>query len=171
MRESDISKSIFSLARYNNGKFKSQKQADFIIAFLKERGGYVGNFHNGYHAVDFTAEWDNEGITKITSRAVKSNKQKVVFQRKDDAVYQKQKADSNSQWRETYTKHIEQTKPYIKQLEDKIKDLEKSKQVLIDKGMDNYVADVDRMIKDVQGEIRVLLQDIAEWEAQLEKLK
>lgn len=193
MVNDNISKSIFSLARYNNGKFKSDKQADFIVRALEaikqaeegrikstgtgeeelqRLGTHFASYASNYGAVvDYYAKWNNEGITKITKKAVKSGKESVIFQRKDDAVYQKQKADSNSEWRETYKKHIEATKPYVQQLEAKIKQLEQEKQALLDKGMDKEAARVDRMIKDEQNEMRNSLRDLADWQAQLEKLK
>lgn len=193
MVNDNTAKTIFSLARYNNGKFKSDKQADFILRALEaikqaevERikstgtgeeelqrlGTHFASYASNYGAVvDYYAKWDNEGITQITSVAAKSHKKKVIFNKKEEATYQKQKADSNSQWRDTYTKYIEAVKPFIQQLEAKIKQLEQQKQALLDKGMDKEAARVDRMIKDEQNEMRNSLRDIAEWEAQLEKLK
>ena len=84
---SQVLASVYSLAKSNNGLFKSEKQAAFIIAELDRRSGlFVEMFSFGeYNGASATREvyvaWDQSGIVSITTKAVKSGKTTVKFQR------------------------------------------------------------------------------------------
>lgn len=80
----DIQKSIFSLAKTNNGFFKSEKQADFLINQMKQTDGCIGHYNSGYNSCPIFSEWDNEGITKITKKG--KNKETIVFERKQEGI-------------------------------------------------------------------------------------
>jgi len=71
--------SCFSLAKSNNGFFKSEKQAEFLISKINERDGNIGSVTSGYNSCPVFANLDNKGILKI----VKSTKsgEIVMFER------------------------------------------------------------------------------------------
>lgn len=77
---SSISISIFSLAKNNNGLFKSEKQANFILQILQDRQNYIAAADSGYNSCPIFAYADKLGITKI----VKGNK--AMFERKVEGV-------------------------------------------------------------------------------------
>lgn len=77
---SSISISIFSLAKNNNGLFKSEKQANFILQILQDRQNYITAADSGYNSCPIFAYADKLGITKI----VKGNK--AMFERKVEGV-------------------------------------------------------------------------------------
>jgi hypothetical protein len=77
--------SIFGLAKNNNGFFKSEKQASFLISQLSQFDGYVTNADSGYNTCPIFAEWDAKGITKLIKH---SNTKKglvcvLMFERKE----------------------------------------------------------------------------------------
>lgn len=79
----NISKSIFTLTKYNNGFFKSEKQAAFLIDQMEKADGCIGVANSGYNQCPIFAEWDNKGITKV----VKHNKKHtVMFERKTPGI-------------------------------------------------------------------------------------
>jgi hypothetical protein len=80
----NIQISILSLTKNNNGFFKSEKQAAFLIDQLKKNQGYFGSFNSGYHSCPLFATWDEKGIVKTT----KSTKKGMVtlFERKVKGV-------------------------------------------------------------------------------------
>lgn len=74
-----IALSVLSLAKNNNGYFKSDKQRDFLIGKLKQVDGVIGNTEAGNPII---AQYDNEGITKIWRHKTKTQPDKVMFTRK-----------------------------------------------------------------------------------------
>jgi hypothetical protein len=90
--------SLFALAKNNNGFFKSEKQAQFLTKFLADNEGiFIESFSFGYtgktkaeRTTFFT--WDDQGITKITTKASVSGKESVKFARMDSAEYDAKKA-------------------------------------------------------------------------------
>lgn len=91
---SQVLASIYSLAKSNNGLFKSEKQAAFIIAELDSRSGlFVEMFSFGeYNGASATREvyvtWDQSGIVSITTKAPKSGKTTIKFQRATQAEFE-----------------------------------------------------------------------------------
>jgi hypothetical protein len=75
-----LAQSVFSLAKSNNGFFKSTKQADFLISKINSLEGFVGTVTSGYNSCAIFAENDDKGITKITKSTKKG--QVVMFERK-----------------------------------------------------------------------------------------
>lgn len=80
----EISRSIFGLAKSNNGFFKSEKQAAFLISKMSEFGGCIGHANSVYNSCPIFASWDERGITKI----VKSTKNGgvIMFERKQEGI-------------------------------------------------------------------------------------
>jgi hypothetical protein len=86
--------SVYSLAKSNNGMFKSEKQAAFLIAELERRNGLFvecfsfGEFNGASANREVQVTWDNQGIVRITTKAPKSGKTSIKFERKTDTEYQ-----------------------------------------------------------------------------------
>lgn len=80
----EISKSIFGLAKNNNGFFKSEKQAQFLISQIDLLDGLIGYAEMGYNSCPIYADTDKNGITKISKRTV--NGLVVMFERKQKGV-------------------------------------------------------------------------------------
>jgi hypothetical protein len=76
----EISKSIFALAKNNNGFFKSTKQSEFLISQLIRFDGFIGHADSGYNTCPIFANWDNDGILKIVKSTKNGNV--VMFERK-----------------------------------------------------------------------------------------
>ena len=79
--------SCFSLCKIeNNGKFKSTKQADFILSQFDENNQYhamtIASYNN---LVNWEVTADQAGIVSIIKTAEKSGKKAVYFQRRNDA--------------------------------------------------------------------------------------
>lgn len=74
--------SIESLIKSNNGFFKSEKQAEFLISELKAQYGnqFVSSIYN--NSVIISYEWDDKGIISKSNQSVKKNSVKVVWKRK-----------------------------------------------------------------------------------------
>lgn len=109
----DISKSIFTLTKYNNGLFKSEKQADFLIDQMQQTGGCIGIANSGYNQCPIFAEWDAEGITKVVKHGKK--KHTIMFERKTPGVLT-----------EVEKKRIKSIERKIKSLNKEIKEVELS---------------------------------------------
>jgi len=84
MTKMEISKSIFGLAKSNNGFFKSEKQAQFLISQLIDLDGFVGYVDSGYNSCPIFANWDKKGITKLFKSA--KNGSEIMFERKEEGV-------------------------------------------------------------------------------------
>jgi len=80
----EISKSIFGLAKSNNGFFKSEKQGNFLISQMELLEGFIGEANSGYNSCPIFAKWDEKGITKII-KATKTG-DVVMFERKVDGA-------------------------------------------------------------------------------------
>jgi len=90
----DITKSLFSLAKYNNGYFKSDKQRDFLLKMRNDGNAFIGGHNDIYgNSFFYVFHLDDLGVKKIT-RETKggektSGKSVVTFERQSDADYQK----------------------------------------------------------------------------------
>ena len=80
----NVSISIFGLAKNNNGQFKSEAQAKFLTSKMDEVDGYVGSVTSGYNSCPVFAEYDSEGIIKLTKSTKKGHV--VMFDRKVEGV-------------------------------------------------------------------------------------
>lgn len=80
----DLSKSIFGLTKYNNGLFKSEAQAKFLISQIERYEGLIGYARSGYNTIPIFAEYDEKGITRLVkhsnNKSVK-DKDVVIFER------------------------------------------------------------------------------------------
>lgn len=65
--------SILSLAKNNNGFFKSEKQASFIISQLDQNEDCFGHVSSGYNSCPLFAEYDAKGITRIYKQTVRGS--------------------------------------------------------------------------------------------------
>lgn len=79
--KSNLIDSIFSLLKKNNGKFKSEKQSDFLITQLKMHNGFLGYVNNGKIKNPIFVEYDKYGITKLLKKLTGSNMIEIIFER------------------------------------------------------------------------------------------
>ena len=79
-----MTKSIFGLAKSNNGFFKSEKQKQFLSSKIDEFGGCIGHANSGYHSCPIFATYDEKGITKIVKST--KNGDVLMFERKKRGV-------------------------------------------------------------------------------------
>lgn len=91
---SQVLASIYSLTKSSNGLFKSEKQAAFIIAELDRRSGLFvelfsfGEFNGASANREVHVTWDQSGIVSITTKAPKSGKTTIKFQRVTQAEFE-----------------------------------------------------------------------------------
>ena len=76
--------SVLSLCKSNNGFFKSEKQANFLINRLELKDGYFGRNDSGFNACPLFAVWDNKGIIRVKKSTVKG--MVITFERKVKGV-------------------------------------------------------------------------------------
>lgn len=76
----DLLISCLSLAKRNNGMFKSQAQADFIISKANSQDGMIGHVTSGYNSCPVFATFDEKGILKIVKSTKKGDV--IMFERK-----------------------------------------------------------------------------------------
>lgn len=84
-RRNELAKSVYSLAKYNNGFWKSARQAQYLMDRLKEEGGIIkagAIYGNPYYNI---AYWDGSGVLKIT-RQTNHNDEKITWERKDNSI-------------------------------------------------------------------------------------
>ena len=76
--------SLENLIKTNNGLFKSEAQAEFLLSKLKEEFGneFLTSIYN--NSVIITYEYDEKGIVRKTNRSVKKHTTKVVWERKEE---------------------------------------------------------------------------------------
>jgi len=95
---SNLLTSVYSLAKNNNGFFKSEKQAAFLASELSSCGGFFYELfsfgdNNGAQARrDVYVTWDSKGITEIKTIAAISRKTKVLFTRLDNSIFEAKQA-------------------------------------------------------------------------------
>jgi len=83
----ELLRSIYSLAKNNNGVFKSEKQAQFLKRQIDFRNGMVGSQEMYGNSVSVHAEYDDKGITKIYTHSTKTNRDVVKFRRISDEQF------------------------------------------------------------------------------------
>lgn len=95
--------SVYSLAKNNNGFFKSEKQAKFLISQLESmNGAFVESFSfgefNGAKALRTVfVSWDSKGITQIKTVADVSRKESVKFTRISETDFADKQAQKQAE--------------------------------------------------------------------------
>lgn len=90
---SDILTSFYFLAKHNNGMFKSEKQASFLLSKCEDNVFYVkctavfGESSFSRHGYGVTITCDDKGILSITKEAEKSGKVSTTFTRQSNFVF------------------------------------------------------------------------------------
>lgn len=124
----DLATSVYSLAKNNNGFFKSEKQAELLKREIDYNEGIIGSNEMYGNQTTVFAEYDNEGITRIYTHSSKTNKNLNKFTRINNDIYiANQERLKNS--REENLKNVKQgiiqtIKDNIKIKEDEIKQIE-----------------------------------------------
>ena len=93
----DLAKSVYSLAKYNNGYFKSDKQGEFLKKEIDQNDGVIAYNEMYGNSTTVFAEYDDKGIIKIYSKSPKTNRETIKFQRISDKQFQdnKNKIETN----------------------------------------------------------------------------
>ena len=81
---SNIQLSLNSLVKNNNGFFKSQKQADFLLSVLNDNNVFASVAYG--HTILSTYHFDDKGITLKTKTSVKTNKTTEEWSRKVEGI-------------------------------------------------------------------------------------
>ena len=86
--QNSIQTSAFNLAKTNNGLWKSEKQAAFLMDQFSQKDGCIGFADSGYNSCPMYVQWDATGITKIWkhSKTKKGYVAKTVWTRKTAGV-------------------------------------------------------------------------------------
>lgn len=105
--------SVYSLANKNNGFFKSEKQAQFLISELvKADCHFIEWFEFGYtgkekHSRSVFVSYDDQGITEIKTKATISGKENIKFKRKTEQEQAEWLAARNAKWNAEFLGLIE----------------------------------------------------------------
>ena len=167
----DLAKSIYTLAKYNNGYFKSPAQAQFLKGQLDRRMVSVASgemYGNGY--TDW-AEYDDRGITRIWRHLSKTNQDKDIFTRKSDEEFSDSKStqidNANKNFLDTisiYEKQIKEIEQEMQEVSDDLKasmeqkpEKAESFQRILDSTMEKYqsrIADLEDTINQLKAKIK-----------------
>lgn len=127
---SSFDKSFASLVKTNNGLFKSEKQAKFLIDQCdsidskKERAVYhvLGNVHGNSFTLTYICDF--KGVLKVEKHTPKTNKTVITWERPQDGKTTAQDA-----------KEIKRIKREINKAKKSIKEREDNKQDYINRDM------------------------------------
>ena len=135
---SDIVKSCFSLAKYNNGLFKSEKQGAFLSQLgktvISSQTHTLGEEYNfkSCGRTDWTMHLDDQGVVKITKHNSKG--ETIHFERQDQASFEKVKAEKEER-RKRIDKAIEKRDRIFLRIEQLEAIPEKAIMSKLDKGL------------------------------------
>jgi hypothetical protein len=107
----ELLRSIYSLAKNNNGNFKSEAQAAFLKRQIDLRDGAVGSHEVYGNSVTVFVEYDDKGITKIYTHSSKTNRDVVKFTRISDEQFK----DNQDRFITNRNAEIERSKSRIAQ--------------------------------------------------------
>lgn len=80
----NIQASLENIIKTNNGYFKSQKQADFLLDQLAINNSFI--VYSMSNALIITYRYDGKGITEKVKTSQKTGKESIEFQRKIKGV-------------------------------------------------------------------------------------
>ena len=160
----DLAKSIYTLAKYNNGYFKSPAQAQVLKGQLDRRMGSVASgemYGNGY--TDW-AEYDDRGITRIWRHLSKTNQDKDIFTRKSDEEFSDSKStqidNANKNFLDTisiYEQEMQEVSDDLKASMEQKPEKAESFQRILDSTMEKYqsrIADLEDTINQLKAKIK-----------------
>ena len=167
----DLGKSIYTLAKYNNGYFKSPTQAQFLKQQIDLRNGVVGSHEMYGNSVSVNVEYDNRGITKIYTHSSKTNRDVVKFTRKSDEEFSDLKAtqidNANKNFLDTistYEKQIKEIEQEMQEVSDDLKAAMEQKpekaesfQRILNSTVEKYqlrIADLEASINQLKAKIK-----------------
>lgn len=123
----DLRKTVFNLTKYNNGFFKSEKQANFLKTELDKLEGYIGGGEMYGNYYTFFVNYDDKGITQVEKYFQKTKKTKVVFQRRseaEDLLYKEKEDQIKDSTNKRRLMDIERLEGYNMELRGELKELE-----------------------------------------------
>ena len=158
----ELLRSIYSLAKNNNGLFKSEKQAQFLKRQIDFRDGIVGSQEMYGNSVSVRAEYDDKGITKIYTHSHKTNRDVVKFIRISDeqfkdnqdrrtANYASERENVKSLIAQNLQQRIDLLRNDIREYMDEI-DNDPSMAKILNKYIDRYqleLADLERQLAEL----------------------
>lgn len=166
----DLAKSIYTLAKYNNGYFKSPAQAQFLKGQLDQRQGMVGSQEMYGNSVSVFAEYDDKGITKIFTHSPKTNRDVVKFTRKSDQEFSDSRStqidNANKNFLDTisiYEKQIEEIEQEMQEVSDDLKAAMEQKP----EKAESFQRTLDMTIKKYQSRIADLEDTINQLKAKI----
>jgi hypothetical protein len=171
--------SCFNLAKWeNNGKFKSEKQAEFLLSKFDSNSEYSACTLGPYNSqLIWTVKADKTGIVSITKLAYKSGKTAITFQRRSDSeladliVSQRIKAEKiKAEKIEIITNLMKLAQARIDKQKQEFKDLMdlvKSQPSITQEQINNVQESCDASL---QIQHKQDFADLARWQAELDEM-
>ena len=166
----DLAKSIYALAKYNNGSFKSPAQAQFLKGQLDRRMGSVASgemYGNGY--TDW-AEYDDKGITRIWRHLSKTNQNKDIFNRKSDEEFSDSRAtqidNANKNFLDTISFYEKKLKEIEQEMQEDSDDLKAAMEENPEKAS-SFQRTLDRVMEKYQSRKKELEDSINQLKAKI----
>lgn len=156
--------SVFRLANFNNGYFKSRKQCNYVKPQLDRVNGVVGYDDGTNSSVYYYVDYDDTGIKEIKYRSKNKKEYTVKFQRTDDESFSKRLEVINRERVESTTNKIEELKVKVFQNENQIGYLREIK-----KTHPHVKSSIDIAIKNLQESVNDSNKEIEELKEKINK--
>jgi hypothetical protein len=171
--------SCFNLAKWeNNGKFKSEKQAEFLLSKFDANAEYSACTLGPYNSqLIWTVKADKTGIVSITKLAYKSGKTAITFQRKSDSELAALVISERIKAEKIKAEKIEVITNLMASAQARIEKQKEEDLKLMDTVRSQPSATAE-MVASIQEGINTLLQvkykadfeDLARWQAELDEI-
>lgn len=174
----DIKASLYHLANTNNGFFKSEKQACFLINQLVLNNGEFtewfsfGENNGASSSRSVFFKWDEKGITEIKTVATKSKKVCIKFTRQTEQQLAEAKENSLAEEKQRIAEMIDYKKQEITFLDnaknEEIDQLNIVIKSVIGTPSENLIdflqSEIIRKTSDYERKINVILEEIKQLE-------
>jgi hypothetical protein len=171
--------SCFNLAKWeNNGKFKSEKQAEFLLSKFDANSEYSACTLGPYNSqLIWTVKADKTGIVSITKLAYKSGKTTITFQRKSDSELAALVISERIKAEKIKAEKIEVITNLMASAQARIEKQKEEDLKLMDTVRSQPTV-TDEMIASIQEGVNLSLQiqykhdfeDLARWQAELDEI-
>jgi hypothetical protein len=105
--------SVIDLTKKNNGFFKSEAQAKFMLDVLNSQDGFVGRSSSAYGSAPIYAEYDAKGIIKLTIDLA-DGKKRIAFERSVEGTIN----DAQKKLIKSFERKLEIARGKVKERED-----------------------------------------------------
>lgn len=122
----DIMRSFNSLVKYNNGLFKSEKQAKYLLSKCQEPYKYYGTGHigaqnwSGSYQLHFSL--DDKGVTRVEKCTSKGGC-KITWERMSNDKFTSKKKEDSAQLIQSNLKEIDKWEEYLIQPRSQLEEL------------------------------------------------